>query len=57
MDVAAFFQHLLTMSFSAIKFIFSDVYTIYPFKVVFASVFGVGLFSLAFRFFKGKGGY
>lgn len=57
MDVTAFFKHLLTMTLSAVKFIFSDVYTLYPFKVVFASVFGVGLFSLVFRFFKGKGGY
>lgn len=57
MDVTAFFKHLLTMTLSAVKFIFSDVYTLYPFKVVFASVFGVGLFSLVFRFFKVKGGY
>ena len=56
MDVVAFFNHLFTMIKSALDFIFSDVFTIYPFMVVLASVFGVSLLTLVMRFFKGHRG-
>lgn len=53
MDVINFFKNLFTIVQSALTFIFSDVVSIYPFKVVVSAFFGVGLFSLVYRFFKG----
>ena len=53
MGALEFFQSILGFVKSGISFVFSDFLSLWPLKIAFSAVVGVGLHSIVLRFFRG----
>lgn len=53
MDVSSFFFSLITLLNRVYILIFTNILSIFPVKLAFCVVVGVGLFGIVFKFLKG----